>query len=88
MEKRRLSTLLSKRASYIDSVVSDYVTVARQAPLSTGFSRQEYESGLSCLPSWDLPNPGPNPGLPPLLHCWQFFTTEPLGKPHTPLVGM
>ena len=42
MEKRHLSTLLSKRASYIDSVVSDYVTVARQAPLSTGFSRQEY----------------------------------------------
>ena len=33
-------------------------TVARQAPLSMGFSRQEYWSGLPCLPPGDLPNPG------------------------------
>ena len=33
-------------------------TVAHQAPLSLGFSRQEYWSGLP-FPSWgDLPNPG------------------------------
>ena len=30
-------------------------TVARQAPLSLGFSRQEYWSGLVCLPPGDLP---------------------------------
>ena len=32
-------------------------TVARQAPLSMGFSRQEYWSGLPCPPPGDLPNP-------------------------------
>ena len=32
-------------------------TVAHQAPLSTGFSRQEYWSGLLCPPSGDLPKP-------------------------------
>ena len=33
-------------------------TVARQAPLSMGFSRQEYWGGLSCPPTGDLPNLG------------------------------
>ena len=33
-------------------------TVARQAPLPVGFSRQEYWSGLPCPPPGDLPNPG------------------------------
>ena len=33
-------------------------TVARQAPLSMGFSRQEYWSGLPCPPPGDLPHPG------------------------------
>ena len=32
-------------------------TVARQAPLSTGFSRREHWSGLSCPPPGDLPDP-------------------------------
>ena len=36
-------------------------TVARQAPLSMGFSRQEYWSGLPCLPPGDLPDPGIEP---------------------------
>ena len=36
-------------------------TVARQAPLSMGFSRQEYWSGLPCLPPGHLPNPGIKP---------------------------
>ena len=36
-------------------------TVARQAPLSMGFSRQEYWSGLPCPPPGDLPNPGKEP---------------------------
>ena len=31
-------------------------TVANQAPLSMGFSRQEYWSGLPCPPPGDLPN--------------------------------
>ena len=33
-------------------------TVARQAPLPMGFSRQEYWSGLPCPPPGDLPNLG------------------------------
>ena len=33
-------------------------TVACQAPLSEGFSRQEYWSGLPCPPPKDLPDPG------------------------------
>ena len=36
-------------------------TEALQAPLSMGFSRQEYWSGLPFLPPSDLPNPGMEP---------------------------
>ena len=36
-------------------------TVTHQAPLSVGFSRQEYWSGLPCPPPGDLPNPGIEP---------------------------
>ena len=43
-------------------VVSDslqpYEPIACQAPVSMGFSRQEYWSGLPCLPPVDLPDPG------------------------------
>ena len=45
-------------------------TVVHQGPLSVGFSRQEYWSGLSCPSPGDLPNPGSNPGL---LHCTQIL---------------
>ena len=41
-------------------------TVARQAPLSMGFSRQEYWSGLPCPPQRDLPHPGIKPRSPAL----------------------
>ena len=37
-------------------------TAARQAPLSMGFSRQEYWSGLPFPSPGDLPNPGIEPG--------------------------
>ena len=36
-------------------------TVAHQAPLSIGFSRQEYQSGLPCPPPGDLPDSGIKP---------------------------
>ena len=36
-------------------------TIVCQAPLSTGFIRQEYWSGLSRAPPGDLPNPGTEP---------------------------
>ena len=35
----------------------DPMDLARQAPLSMGFSRQEYWSGLPCHPPGDLPDP-------------------------------
>ena len=38
-------------------------TVACQAPLSIGLSRQEYWGGLPCPPPGDLPNPGIEPPL-------------------------
>ena len=39
-------------------------TVAHQAPLSMGFSRQEYWSGLPCPPPVDLSDPGIEPASP------------------------
>ena len=41
-------------------------TVACQAPLSMGFSRQENWSGLPFPSPGDLPNPGIEPGAPAL----------------------
>ena len=41
-------------------------TVARQAPLSMAFSRQDYWSRLPCPPPEDLPNPGIKPRSPAL----------------------
>ena len=40
------------------------LTVARQAPVSMGFSRQEYWNGLPFPPPGDLPNPGIEPESP------------------------
>ena len=65
------------------SVVSDSFatprTVAHQAPLSMGFPRGEYWSGLPFPPDRDLPDPGIKPTSP----TWAdgFFTTESPGKP-------
>ena len=50
-------------------------TVACQAPLSMGFSRQEYRSELPCLPPQDLPDPQVKPAslMAPAL-AGRFFT--------------
>ena len=53
-------------------------TVARQAPLSVGFLRQEHWSGLPFPPPGDLPNPGIKPLSPAL--AGRFFSTELPGK--------
>ena len=52
-------------------------TVACQAPLSVGFSRQEYWSGLPYPPPGDLPDPGIKPTslMSPAL-AGGFFTTR------------
>ena len=39
-------------------------TVAHQAPMSVGFSRQEYWSGLPFPAPGDLPDPGTEPASP------------------------
>ena len=49
-------------------------TVAHQAPLSMGFSKQGYWSGLSCPPPGDPPDPGTKPISPAL--AGGFFTTS------------
>ena len=54
-------------------------TVARQASLSMGSSRQGYWSELPRPSPGDLPNPGTEPAFPAL--AGGFFTTEPPGKP-------
>ena len=41
-------------------------TLVSQAPLSKGFSKQEYWSGLPFPSPGDLPNPGIKPGSPAL----------------------
>ena len=52
-------------------------TIICQAPLSMGFSRQEYWSGLPCPPPGDLPTPGmePMPLKSPAL-AGGFFTAR------------
>ena len=57
--------------------------LAHQAPLSIGFSRQEYWSALSCPPPGIFPTEGWNPSLLCLLH-WQTGSL-PLAPPGEPL---
>ena len=57
-------------------------TVALQAPLSVGFFRYEYWSGLPFPPPGDLPDPRIEPESPAYSALTGgFFTTEPPGKP-------
>ena len=54
-------------------------TIACQASLSKGFSRQEYWSGLLFPSPGDLPDPGNEPRSPALQA--DALTSEPPGKP-------
>ena len=56
-------------------------TLARQAPLSMGFSRQEYWNTLSFPFPGDLPNPGIKPRFPAFQA--ESLPSEPPGKPKT-----
>ena len=51
--------------------------------LSMGFPRQEYWSGLPFPPPGDLPDPGIEPAS---ALAGGFFTTEPLGRPHSKII--
>ena len=55
-------------------------TVTSQAPLSMGFSRQEYWSGLPFPSPEDLPDPGIEPKSPALQA--DSLSTELQGKPY------
>ena len=56
-------------------------TVACQAPLSMGFSRQDYWSGLPCPPPGGLPNPGIKPkSRLSAVSAGRFFTTSTTWK--------
>ena len=55
-------------------------TVACQAPLSMGFPRQEYWSGLPFPSPGDLPDPGMEPRSPALQA--DSLPLSPLGKPN------
>ena len=58
-------------------------TVARQAPLSMGFSREEHWSGWPCPPPGILPDPGikPKSARSPAL-TGEFFTTTATWEAH------
>ena len=74
---------------YLDSIYDDDLvtksnlatpwTIVFQPPLSMGFSRQEYWSGLTFPSPGDLPNPGSETGSPALQA--DSLQTELRGKP-------
>ena len=68
---------------YVVPVMTNFVTlwtVAHQAPLSMGFSRQAYRSGLPCPSQGDLLEPGTS-----YVSCtgrWVLFHQRHLGSSH------
>ena len=56
-------------------------TIPHHDPLSMGFSRQEYRSGLPFPSPGDLPNPGIEPGSPALQ-----TDSLPSGPPRKPII--
>ena len=73
-----MDSLCAQSLSHVQLSATPW-TVANQAHLSMGFSRQEYWTGLPCPPPGVLPNPRIEPTSPAL--AGGFFTTEPPGKP-------
>ena len=72
------SEVCVKSLSHVRLIATPW-TVARQAPLSMGFSRQEYWSGLPFPSPGNLPNPGIEPGSPALQA--DALSSEPPQKP-------
>ena len=63
-------------------------TVACQAPLSMGFSRRDYWSGLPCSPPGDLPDTEIEPvSLASLALVGGFFTTSIKNKSYVLFSG-
>ena len=72
------------RFSHVQLFVTPW-TIAHQAPLSMGFSRQEYWSGLPCPPPGHLSNPGIEHRFPTLQV--DSLPSEPPVKPKNTGVG-
>ena len=64
----------------------DPMGLACQAPLSMGFPRQEYWSGLPFPSPEDLPDPEIKPASPALAQG--YFTTDPPRKPQRNAIGI
>ena len=79
-EKTIANEAIDKDFKFSCSVMSDPATpwtIAYQAPLSTGFSSQEYRNGLPFPTSGDLPDPGIKPAsLLSSALAGGFFTTS------------
>ena len=72
--------LLCVRARSLQSCLTlcDPMDYSLQAPLSMGFSRQEYWSGLPCPSPGDLPDPGIGPKSP--ASAGRFFNSSTTWK--------
>ena len=66
MFSRKLSSDTPHVCAQLHPIFAAPGTVAHQAPLSMGFSRKEYWSGLPFSSPGDLPDPGIEPGSPAL----------------------
>ena len=78
---RDVCTVCAQSHSRVQLFVTPW-TVACQAPLSMGFFKQEYWSGLPFPPPWDTPNPGIEPTyFVTLALPVDFSLIEPLEKP-------
>ena len=64
-EWKSLEYILVKSLSRVRLFATPW-SIAHQAPLSMGYSRQEYWSGLPFPSPGDLPNPGTEPSSPVL----------------------
>ena len=77
LQRRRESESVSGSDAPDSSVIP--WTIAHKAPLSMGFTRQEYWSGLPFPSPGDLPSPGIKPGSPAL--PTNSLLAESPGKP-------
>ena len=77
--------MLFKIIIYTCPIIRSYLTLCDpmdcSPPLSMGFPRQDYWSGLSFPPPGYLPHPCMEPMTPAM--AGRLFTTEPPVKPHT-----
>ena len=82
----------SRKLKAVSNIFATPWTVALQAPLSTGFPKQEYWSGLPFPTPGDLPRAGSEPTSPalqvdslPLSHQGGYSTMEQNSNPRPPM---